>query len=30
MSRKVADELVAGLREAIGYVEGRTIKGMRV
>jgi putative transcriptional regulator len=30
MSKKVADELMAGLREAIGYVEGRRARGMRV
>ncbi len=30
MSKKAADELMAGLREAIGYVEGRRARGMRV
>ncbi len=30
MSKKVADELMAGLREAIGYVEGRRAGGVRV
>ena len=30
MSKKVARELMAGLREAIGYVEGRRARGMRV
>lgn len=30
MSKTNADEIVAGLREAIDYVEGRRSKGMRV
>jgi putative transcriptional regulator len=30
MSRKVADEIMAGLREAIDYVGGRRAKGLRV
>ena len=29
MSKKVADDLMAGLREAIDYVEGRPAKGLR-
>lgn len=30
MSKTVADDIIAGLREAIEYVEGRRSKGMRV
>ncbi len=30
MSKKVADEIMAGLREAIDYVRGRRVKGLRV
>ncbi len=30
MSKKVANELMAGLREAIAYVEGRRPRGIRV
>jgi putative transcriptional regulator len=30
MSKKVADEIMAGLREAIAHVEGRRVKGLRV
>lgn len=30
MSKKVAAEIMAGLREAIDYVRGRRVKGLRV
>ncbi len=30
MSKKIADEIMAGLREAIDYVEGRRVAGVRV
>ena len=30
MGKKVADDIMAGLREAIDYVQGRRARGMRV